>query len=287
MTTERLLDQRTLELLWRAAQTPHDPNVLDRDEELIERLSPQVDLLMRLYFRLEITGLEAVPAGPALLVMNHEAGITYAQLLGMGARWILRRGLEDPVVGLMHDAMFEVPLLGNLLASFGAVAASHDNGEAAFATGQKVMVTPGGNLEAFRRWPERYRIKFGGRTGWARLALRAGVPVVPAVSIGGHETFVVLCDGQSLVRRLGLKRFGRIDTFPLFLGLPWGVGVGPLFHLPLPSKSVIRFLAPIDTAAFGDADDPGAVLSLYDEVTAAMQLAMNEMALKRRVPVLG
>ena len=285
-----LLDRRTLELFERAATTPQDPDAVDRDNgELIERIAPVVDDLFRLYFRLEVEGIDGVPRGKALLVMNHEAGITFVQTIGMGARWYLRRGTDDRIVAMTHDAMFEVPLLGNLLATFGAVRASPINAANAFARGLKVLVAPGGNLEAFRTFSERYTIKFGGHKGWARLALREGVPVVPVVFTGSHETFFVLNDGRELVRLLGLKRLLRIDTFPLFLGLPWGVGLGPLFHLPLPSKCVIRFLdpVPVPQVAPGEVVDPDAVDDLYVRVTSKMQAALYELAEQRRLPVLG
>ena len=72
----------------------------------------------------------------------------------------------------------------------------------------------------------------------------------------------------------------------IFLGLPWGVGVGPLFHLPLPTKVTARFLPALEVE--GDsAEDEDRVDRLYAEVTETMQSALNEMAQKRRWPILG
>lgn len=76
-------------------------------------------------------------------------------------------------------------------------------------------------------------------------------------------------------------------TFPLVLGLPWGLSLGPLFHLPLPTRCDVRVLDPIDAPAFGAPDDPRAADALYDAVTTGMQAAMTEMASKRRWPVIG
>jgi hypothetical protein len=44
-------------------------------------------------------------------------------------------------------------------------------------------------------------LDFGDRRGFVRLALRTQVPVVPAVSVGAHETLVVLTRGERLFRR--------------------------------------------------------------------------------------
>ncbi|MBM4371046.1 MAG: glycerol acyltransferase, partial [Deltaproteobacteria bacterium] len=155
------------------------------------------------------------------------------------------------------------------------------------ARGRKILVAPGGNLEAFRPWTQRFRIRFGGHRGFARLALRHRVPVVPAVFAGGHESFVVLHDGRFIVEALDLHRRLRLDTFPLVLSLPWGLSLGPLFHLPLPTRCDVRFLDPIDPAAFGPPGDEAAAEALYEAVTGAMQGALTEMGARRQWPVIG
>jgi 1-acyl-sn-glycerol-3-phosphate acyltransferase len=283
---KKVLDPETRLLLIEAAATRWNPDSLDRENvELIERLIEPIDLLMRLYFRFEACGIDEVPRGPGLVVVNHDAGITDMEIIAMGARWYRQRGVDDRILGLMHDAMFGVPYLSNLLCAVGAVRASQANAEAALARGYKILVAPGGNVEAFRPWRERHRIKFAERRGWARIAVRSGVPVFPVVFIGGHETFVVLHDGQPIVKALGLKRLLRVETFPLFLGLPWGLGVGPLFHLPLPSKCVARFLSPIEPPRSGG--EEARVGALYESVRSAMQVALDELAAERRLPVLG
>lgn len=285
----RALVAEVTALLRQAALTPVDPDTVDRDgTALIQALAPPVDALMRGYFRFEVEGLDRVPRGPALLVSNHEAGTSFVQVLGMGARFYLERGLEERIVGLMHDRLFQVPLLANLLGHLGAVRASHEAADAAFTRGWKVYVAPGGNLDAFRPYAERHVVKLGGRRGWIRLARRNRVPVVPVVFIGGQETFFVLDDGQYLAQNLGLKKRFRIDTLPLWLGLPFGVGLGPVFHVPLPAKCKVRFLDPV---AIGDPEpgetDAAFESRMYDEVLSVMQAAMDEMAAERSLPLLG
>ncbi len=287
---EKLLDQRTLDLLREAALAPVDPYDVEYDnDELRERLAPAVDTLVSTYFRFEVEEMDRVPPGRALLVFNHDSGTTALPVLGLGARWIVERGTEERFVGLMHDRLFQVPVIGNLLGHLGGVRASHEAAEAAFRAGHKVLVAPGGNLEAFRPFKQRNVIKFGGRTGWVKLALRNQVPIVSVVFHGGQETFVVLHDGQILARALGLKKLFRFDTFPIFLGLPWGVGLGPIFHLPLPVKCSARFLDPypLDGYSPEDADDPRVVRQLYARITREMQHALEDMAAKRKIPFLG
>jgi 1-acyl-sn-glycerol-3-phosphate acyltransferase len=269
---------------------PTNPDSVDQiDPEVIRLLTPIVDGIARAYLRLDIEGMDRVPRGKALVVGNHNAGITFLEPFGIVARWYLERGAEDPLHFLVHDAMVAIPLLRTLLVRGGCVRASHENGDQLLQHGHKVVVFPGGNLEAFRPYKDRFKIVFGGKKGFIRLALRHQVPMVPMVIVGGHESFMVLHDGQRLARLLHLKQLLRSETCPLFLGLPWGVGLGPIFHLHLPTKSTVRFLDPIPLDGYRpeDVDSPRHMEEIYQLVTGRMQQAMTEMASRRRWPVLG
>jgi len=233
--------------------------------------------------------MDGVPRGPALVVGNHNAGITFLEPIGLGARWYLERGMNDTLHFLVHDAMVALPMLRTFLIRTGCVRASHETANKLLRRGKKVVVFPGGNLEAFRPYRNRYKITFGGKKGFVRLALREHVPIVPVVLVGGHETFFVLRDGQRLARILHLKKLLRSETCALFLGLPWGVGFGPIFHLPLPARSQVRFLDPVSLDGYqpSDVGNPLAVDEIYRRVTGGMQKAVDELAAKRRFPVIG
>ena len=256
---------------------------MDRfDPALVERAAPWVDRACRVWFRLEVLGMEHVPDGPALIVGNHNSGTSFVEAMGVGARWIRQRGPDQAWRGLAHDAIVDLPVLGDLLCRVGAVRAGHESAAEAFAAGRKVVVFPGGNAEAFRPWSERGKVCLQGRTGWIKLALRHQVPVVPMVNVGGHDAFVVLTDGRRLARAIRADRWLRSDTWPIYLGLPWGVAVGPVFHLPLPVKCITRFLPPIDLGHPPEAaDDPVVLRELYDLVTGRMQAALTELRDRR------
>jgi 1-acyl-sn-glycerol-3-phosphate acyltransferase len=247
-----------------------------------------LDLLAR-YFRVEIHGLDRIPPGPAILVGNHNAGITFFDPMFLGAAWYRRTGGTDDFIYLVHDAMLVVPGLGTFLRKMGAARASRAVADEALAAGRKIMVYPGGNHEAFRPFTQRHRIDLGGHLGFCSLAIRHQVPIVPVVGVGSHETFVVLARGAGLARALRLDRLLRIQSFPLVLGLPWGLSVGPLFHLPLPAKITLTIGAPIPVAEHppGSADDPAVLRQLHDRVAAAMQAIMDAAASERRWPILG
>lgn len=268
-----------------------DPDeVAEPDRELAQVIRPILDAISRYYFRAEVIGLDSIPStGSALLVANHNGGITSFDPLLLGLRWYERTGGQDFVRFLGHDLMTVIPVLGELLLRLGMIRASHRVADRALAAGHKVLVFPGGNYEAFRPFSERHQVELHGRTGFVRLALRHRCPVLPVLFLGGHETFFVLSRGERLARWTGAKRLLRSDSFPLFLGLPWGVGLGPIFHLPLPAKLLVQIGEPLDLHAHlqGPADDPAALQQLSRLVQSRLQQLMDRQAARRRWPIIG
>lgn len=266
------------------------PDRLDQvDKAFLDAMAPVVLRWVSRYFRMTFEGLERVPAGPALVVLNHEAGITWLQALAMGA--LLREKFPgEPLHALAHDMMFWFPPLKGFLVSCGAVRATPANALQLLRQGGKVLVAPGGDKEAFRPYSKRYQVTLGGRKGFVKVAMEAGVPICPVVFTGGHESFVVLTSGEKLSKALRLKSVFRTDVMPLYAGLPWGLGLGFMPHLPLPSRSTVDFLDPIGPAEFGGslaAADPEAVSSLFDAVVGKMQACMDQTSARRKWPVLG
>lgn len=91
--------------------------------------------------------------------------------------------------------------------------------------------------------------------------------------------------GDSIARRLGLKRLLRTEILPVSIGFPFGPSVIFPPNLPLPSKVVTQVLEPIHIARkFGK--DMG-VDEVDAHVLAVMQSALDELAGERRFPILG
>lgn len=264
---------------------PADPEPVGsaRDPEFIERVRPLLETYVR-WFKPEVRGFDRLPAtGPFLVVGNHSGGTTTPDLPILMTRWWRERGVEEPVYGLFHTMMLGIPGLGTSLHKAGALEAGWDNADAVFGTGGIVIVYPGGDREALRPFSQRDQIDFGGRTGFVRLALRAGVPIVPAVSCGAHDTVLVLTRGEQIAERLPWLRRWRVKAQPLILGAPWGVSPG-LPTVPLPAKVVVQLLDPIDLAAeLGDsaADDDEQVERGYQRVTETMQACLDELGAER------
>jgi len=118
-----------------------------------------------------------------------------------------------------------------------------------------------------------------------RAAINAGVPIVPSVSIGGQESQLYLSRGTEGAKLLRLDKLFRAKILPISFGFPFGLSAVLPVNVPLPTKIVTQVLEPIDIAAqFGDDPD-------IDEVDAhvrhVMQVALDQLARERRLPVLG
>lgn len=254
-----------------------NPDQLDNlDQRIAALVIPAYGLIQR-YFRATVVGLEHLPEGKALVVGNHNSGITFLEPIILGRQWHCRNGGADDFFFLVHDAMVRLPVLGNLLMKSGAVRATREAAGRVFAAERKMVTFPGGNQEAFRPWTKRHEVNFHGHKGFARIAIRSGAPIVPLLCLGGHNTFFVLWQGEALARLTGAKKWLRSPSFPVFLGLPWGVGLGPIFHFPLPAKMHIELGEPIRTDHLTpeQADDPQVLQEIYDQVTSRIQRMMD------------
>jgi 1-acyl-sn-glycerol-3-phosphate acyltransferase len=270
----------------------HVGNIGERDPEYVERalrwLAPIVDF----WFRGEVRHMDRIPrTGPVLLVANHSGGLVTPDTWVFEVNYIRHFGTTRETYALAHDMVMGMPLIGRYLRASGALPADHHYAENALHRGAAVLVYPGGDEDVFRPFTERNKVHLAGRTGFIRLALRTGVPIIPLVSVGGHETVLVLGDGLHLAQRLGLDKRFRLKTLPIVVGPPWGISPGDwLFHIPLPAKVTVECGRPIDLRAhFGpvDPEDRDAVWQCYRYVERRMQSILDRLAAERRLPILG
>ncbi len=272
-----------------AIDTRHHPAVdpLElRDPEYIRRTLPGLRAMSDFYFRADVRGIENVPAGPVLLVGNHSGGWLIADTFIFGNAFYEHFGPERAFYQLTHDMVFRVPALRGLVKPFGAVPACPENLRRALARGAAVLVYPGGDHETYRASWHSAEIDFGHRTGFARLALELGIPIVPVVAIGGQETALFLGQGEHLAALLHLHELLRLDVAPIQIAPPLGLTVLDLpLRVPLPAKITIDVLPAIhlDEELGPDADAEHA----YDLVTGRMQLALDRLAAARRFPLIG
>ncbi|MGZ8714127.1 MAG: lysophospholipid acyltransferase family protein [Mycobacterium sp.] len=266
-----------------------EPSVVAKwDRGLTRRVVDLHRPIVKGYFRSQVLGLEHVPPGAALMVANHSGGLVTVDMSVIAVDYYRTFGYDRPLYGLAHDNMFRGPL-AVFLERTGVIRATPEHAAEALASGALVLVFPGGDYDAYRPTRRENVIDFGGRTGYVTTAIEAGVPIVPAVSIGGQENQFYLTRGRRLARALRLTAFERklfrTNILPITIGFPFGVSVVLPINMPLPTKIVTQVLPPIDVAAeFGEDPD---VRRVDAHVRAVMQHALVALARKRRLPVIG
>ncbi|MDQ6748313.1 MAG: acyltransferase family protein [Candidatus Dormibacteraeota bacterium] len=262
-----------------------------RDPDLIRENLPFNWLMATLYFRARVNGLENIPdVGPALLVGNHSGGNYIPDSFILGMAFATYFGAERPWFALTHSAAMAAPIVGRFLKAFGSIPASRENADEALRRGACVLVYPGGDIETYRPWWKRNEVSLAGRKGFIRTALKSEVPLVPVVNIGSHETGIFISDGQWLCKLLGIDKSLRIKATPIQIGLPWGIWATDFLpRVLLPAKIEIRVLPEMKFKRTGPAAaaDDDYVQECFDEVVRVMQEAHDEMAAKRRWPIIG
>ena len=213
--------------------------------------------LIRLYFRIEVDGIENIPRkGPVLIAPNH-SGYAGADTI-MLSHIIHRRTGRIPRI-IAHRAFFEWSRLVRLLShSFGLCEASYQSGVSQLKADELVMIFPEAETGNFKASTQRYKLQRF-HTGYLRMALATGAPIVPCLVMGAEESHLNL-------GALDLSRFIRGLRVPM-----------PMNLFPLPAKWRIVFLPPIKLEKKWRAriDDRAAMATLARSLRATMQLQLN------------
>lgn len=193
----------------------------------VRRLAPLLAPLAR-YHRHRLVGAEHVPATGAFLgCLNHSLA-TYDGFLFALA---LHRETGRVAWGLGDDKLFQIPGVASLFHASGVRPASHAHARALLAEGRAVWLAPGGMREALRPSTERYTVRWDRRTGFARLAVLTGVPVVLAACPAADDLYTVYPSALTAWAY-------RVFRVPLPVVRGWGPTV-----LPRP-VALVHYIAP-------------------------------------------
>jgi 1-acyl-sn-glycerol-3-phosphate acyltransferase len=227
------------------------------------------DFLYHYWFRVEVEGIENIPAdGSALLVSNHSGAIPSDG--AMIAKAIREEHRRRRAVHLATESTFGgFPGLGMLVTKLGGVAAHPANlHRLLFDEGQLVLTFPEGRSGSRKPIKERYRLRQFDRIPFVDTAMRARAPIVPVAVLGAEEALPMFAS---------LAPLRRLVHLPLTTGLP------------LPAKFRIRFLEPVPTDALGESPwrDRGLVEELQADVRALIQENLLELVASRQSVWLG
>jgi 1-acyl-sn-glycerol-3-phosphate acyltransferase len=166
-------------------------------EWLIDALRPAILGLSRALWRISFRGVEHVPAeGGLIIASNHQ---TYVDPFWVGSR------VRRPLRFLAWDEAFKWPLMGRALGLLGAWPIVLDRGNPTahrrslrwLRSGGAVMIFPEGQ----RAYADGEMSRF--KAGAVRLALEAGVPILPVTIRGGQRVWP---------RGRALPRTGRVEV---------------------------------------------------------------------------
>ncbi|GAB4346827.1 MAG: hypothetical protein OHK0047_40720 [Leptolyngbyaceae cyanobacterium] len=258
----------------------------DRDPQVIQQLLPLLDWFYHDYFHVQTSGWEHIPAtGRVLLIGSHNGGMVAPDLYMVMHDWYQRFGVERPAYALMNPTIWRIlPGLAQLGTQVGTLRAHPKMALAALQRDASLLIYPGGAQDLFRPYTERHKIHFQGRHGFIKLALETETPIVPLISHGAHETLIILADlypQLQQLHQLGMPWPFGIDpeVWPIYLGLPWGIAIGPLPNIPFPVQIHTRVCPPIVFERYGDeaAHDPDYVHECYETVRNTMQSELDKL----------
>jgi 1-acyl-sn-glycerol-3-phosphate acyltransferase len=246
------------------------------DAQFLAATAPLLEFLWARYFRVQVTGLEHIPAqGSALLVANHSGGLPYDGAMLMHATHF-HHPARRPLRPLVATFAFKSGWIRPVVARMGGVRASMKNALALCQAGHLLGVFPEGLRGVGKLYRERYRLTHFGRGGFVRLARAAGVPVLPVAIVGAEETHPVLARMTRIARPLGLPYIPITPTFPL---------LGPLGLLPVPTKWNIKIAEPIHfPPGPGDKEE---ILEMAETVRSRLDSMIAELLAGRRSILFG
>ena len=273
-----LLDwaEEALEFLGRRLLGEYEVDEFGHDPDLVEHvLAPLLRPLYRRWWRVETRGLEHVPSsGPALVVGNHAGTLPFDALM-VAVALLDEHPAHRPLRMLAADLAFNLPVVAPLARKAGTTLACAEDATRLLQAGELVGVWPEGYKGLGKPYHERYQLQRFGRGGFVEVALRTGAPIVPVAVVGSEEIYPMVANLRRLARLLGFPYFPVTPTFP---------ALGPLGAIPLPSKWVIEFCPPIETADLGPEAllDPMVLFDLTDQVRDTIQQTVHKNLMRRR-----
>ncbi|QIB44321.1 lysophospholipid acyltransferase family protein [Streptomyces aureoverticillatus] len=265
-----------LAFLRRRLTGEYDVDDFGYDEELTDQvLMSLLRPFYEKYFRVEVKGIENIPAdGGALIVANHSGTLPLDGLM-------MQVAVHDNHPHQRHlrllaaDLVFMLPVINELARKAGHTLACAEDAEALLERGELVGVMPEGFKGIGKPFGERYKLQRFGRGGFVSTALRTGSPIVPCSIVGAEEIYPMIGNAKTLARVLGIPYFPLTPTFP------W---LGPLGMVPLPTKWTIQFGEAIPTDGYPPeaAEDPMLMFNLTDQVREQIQHTLYKLLVQRR-----
>jgi 1-acyl-sn-glycerol-3-phosphate acyltransferase len=229
---QRRIDERMLRIPTRLNAYGYD--VWGFHPDTARRALLVTALLYHYWFRVEVEGIEHLPAGRVLLISNH-AGQVALDAAMIGCATFFEAEPPRIVRGMGEYWLPTVPWVSELMVRTGSVVGTRKNAIELLRNEEAVIAFPEGVRGMNKLIWERYQLQEFGH-GFMRLALETDTPIVPIAVVGSEEQAIAVANVLPLARLL------RMPAFPVTLTWPW---CGLLGLLPLPVKYRIYFGEPM------------------------------------------
>lgn len=238
------------------------------------RWEPFFRFLFEDYFKVEVRGIENIPAeGRAILVGNHSGLLP---LDGAMIAMAMANGHKSPrrVRYLVTDWFFSLPGIADWVKETGSVRATIDNAKALLEKDELVGIYPEGVRGVGKPFRERYRV-LDFHPGFVALAIATQTPLIPVATVGGDEIYPEFTNLNKLARFIGMP------FYPVTLTFPWLAF--PLHLIPLPVRWMIHVHPPIRLNYPPErATDRKLVLRLAREIQYTIQRDLNRLLAERK-----
>ena len=147
------------------------------------------------YHSYKIMGLEKIPHNTGFIIISNHSFLAYDMLFFMKAYYKQTGRL---IRGVTDHTIFKVPLLRDLFLKLGILDGTMENSSKILSNNYGLIIYPGGAREAMKPSSEKYQLRWQGRYGFIKLAIKNNVPVIPIVSKGNDDIFKIYFDGYSM-----------------------------------------------------------------------------------------
>ncbi len=231
----------------------------------VARMYAILGWMYRHYFDVTVHGIEHVPRrGRAMLVGNHSGGWALDAMMVLTSVFL---EVEPPRLaqGMADKFLNRLPLASMLTARSGQLTGLPEHAVRLLEAERMLMVFPEGSRGTEKLFGDRNTlVRFG--TGFVRLALQTGTPIVPFGFLGG---------GEAVPTIMNLYKLGKL------MGVPYLPVTRYLLPIPRPVALDIYYGQPIHFKGSGNEEDD-AIDAYVDTVKRRIADLIDEGYRRRR-----
>ncbi|HTM48622.1 MAG TPA: 1-acyl-sn-glycerol-3-phosphate acyltransferase [Bryobacteraceae bacterium] len=229
------------------------------------------EFVRKVYWRIELEGMENVPqTGAAMYVSNHRGFIPIDAVMHLHLLFTERGRIPR---FLIIPSLLRTPYMCNFLTKLGGVIASQENAARLFKKGELIGIFPEGIRGTFTPYKRTYKLRDFAKSAFAKIAIENQVPIIPSAVIGHSEIFPIIgrIDSSLVVKELGWPYFPIAPPFPLS-------------PIPIPSKWHVRVLPPVGMQGLkpADAENEKLVRDFSRHIQAIVQTNIDDMLSRRK-----